>query len=156
MSEGLFGELDFDKASDNPFEIPENSYICYVTNVKVGPTKDKSKIGMTIEYTIDVGQEQGKKFTEWKHIPNPADPKNPSPDDLRALSFIKARMKDFGIPGERINSLKPEDLIGIRAVVSTKNKDGYVNVRKVTVVGEDFTGDPTSSDEVADAFTANL
>jgi hypothetical protein len=154
--ENLFGDLDFEKASDNPFEIPDNAYVCYLTDVKVGPTKAGDKVGMTLKFTIDEGAHKGKTISEWKHIPQPSDPKNPSDDDLRALSYIKARMKDLGIPGERVNSVKPDDLIGIKAVVAVKNNNGYTNVRKVTVVADDFSEAALASGGITDPFSTDL
>lgn len=141
MSEGMFGDLDFDQAQDDPFAVPDNSYISYLTDVKTGPTKNGDKVGMTLEYTIDEGPHSGKKITEWKQIPQPADPKNPSDDDTRAMSFIKQRMISLGVPADKINSTTPEDLIGIKCVVAVKNKGGYTNVRSVTVVNSEFSSD---------------
>lgn len=137
----LFGDLDFDKASDDPFAVPDNSYVCYLTSVKVGPTKAGDKVGMTLTYTIDEGPHSGKQITEWKNIPQPVNPKSPSDDDLRAMSFIKQRLIGLGVPAERISEVQPDDLVGIKCVVAVKNKDGYTNVRSCTKVDESFTSD---------------
>lgn len=141
MSEGMFGDLDFENAQDDPFAVPDNSYISYLTDVKVGPTKNGDKVGMTLEYTIDEGPHAGKKISEWKQIPQPADPKNPSDDDMRSMSFIKQRMISLGVPADKINTTNPDDLIGTKCVVAVKNKGGYTNVRQVTVVDAEFGSD---------------
>ena len=131
----LFGDLDIESAEDDPFAIPDNTYDCFLTDVKVGPTKAGDKQGMTLEFTIAEGDHQDKRIQEWKRIPDPA---KPLEDDERAKSFLKARMLDLGIPAERVNSVTADDLLGIHCFVSVKNNNGYTNVRKVTLA-------PTSS-----------
>jgi len=147
MSEGMFGDLDLEQAQDDPFAVPDNSYICYLTDLKSGPTKAGDKVGLTLEFTIDEGEHKGKTVTEWKQIPKPADPKNPSPEDLKAMSFIKQRMLSLGVPRDRINTTNPSDLIGTKVVISVKNKGGYTNVKDVTVVDPEF-----SADNINDPF----
>lgn len=144
MSEGMFGDLDVSQAQDDPFAVPDNSYVCYLTDVKVGPTKNGDKVGMTLEYTIDEGAHNGKKISEWKQIPQPADPKNPSDDDMRSMSFLKQRVLSLGVPESKVNSIGPDDLIGTKCVVAVKNKGGYTNVRNVTVVDSEFGSDNTT------------
>ena len=131
----LFGDLDIESAEDDPFAIPDNTYDCFLTDVKAGPTKAGDKQGMTLEFTIAEGDHMDKKIQEWKRIPDPA---SPMEDDERAKSFLKARMLDLGIPAERVNSVTADDLLGIHCFVSVKNNNGYTNVRKVTLA-------PTSS-----------
>jgi hypothetical protein len=136
MSEtSIFGDLDIESAADDPFKVPPSVYNCIVEKVEVGPTKDKSKVGMTIIYKITEGDEAGKSVREWKQIPTPADPKNLSPDDKRAMSFLKARMLDLGIPETKINSVKPEDLIAKEVTITVKDgKNDFTNVTKVTLL----------------------
>lgn len=132
----MFGDLDIESAADDPFAVPDNTYRAFVTDVEVKPTKDGSKTGMTIIYKISEGEHEGKQIREWKNIPQPVDPKNPSDDDKRAMSFLKQRLLDLGVPADRINQVTPDDLIAKEVTVSVKNNDGYVNVRKVTLVQE--------------------
>ena len=133
----LFGDLDIQSAEDDPFAIPDNTYECDLTEVKAGPTKAGDKVGMTLEFTISEGDHAGKKIQEWKRIPDPteltSDDTKVKADAERAMSFLKARMLDLGIPVERVNSVTPEDLLGIHCFVSVKNNNGYTNVRKVTL-----------------------
>lgn len=131
----IFGDLDIASAADDPFEVPPNVYNAVVSDVKVGPTKDQSKVGMTIVFTIESDDEHsGKSVREWKHIPQPADPKNPSGEDKRAMSFLKSRLVDLGIPAERVNSVTPEDLIGKEVTIDVrKGKGDFTNVNKVTL-----------------------
>jgi len=142
MSEGsLFGELDLSMAASDPFAIPDNSYVCFLTDMRVGPTKAGDKVGMTLIYTVDEGAHEGKQISEWKMIPQPADPKSPSAEELRSMSFLKQRLLDLGVPSERINEVKPDDLIGSKVIVAVKNKNGYTNVTKLTKVDENFSSD---------------
>lgn len=134
----LFGDIDFGSVPDDPFAIPDNSYIAYLTEVKSGPTKAGDKIGLTLTYTITDGEFTGRKVTEWKQIVTPADPAHPTAEEARSLSYLKARMTDLGIPLNRINSITPDDLIGIKCVISVSTKGQYQNVNRVKAVAEDF------------------
>src|SRR6476659_8359264 len=99
----LFGDLDVASANDDPFKIPPNTYPCTVTAVKVGPTKAGDKVGMTLVYTIQDGDFAGDDITEWKEIPQPADPRNLTREEARALSFLKQRLLNLEVPEDRMN-----------------------------------------------------
>lgn len=135
----LFGDLDLTDISDDPFAIPDNVYHCHVTGVKsamtkADPSKNKtSKLGMTIEYSIADGDQKGKKFTEWKRIPEPADPKNMTDDEKRDATYLKKRLVDFGIPADMMNKVMPEDIIGASLDVKVVTEGGYVRVKNVTL-----------------------
>lgn len=135
---GIFGELDVASAADDPWKVPANVYEATVTDVEVGPTKDGSKVGMTLIYTITAdsadGEHVGKTVREWKAIPQPADPKNPSVDDKKAMSYLKARLMDLGIPSDRVNQVEPGDLIGKDVTIKVKEgKNDFMNVNRVTL-----------------------
>lgn len=133
--ENIWGDLDVESAADDPFAVPNNTYKAILTDVKVGPTKAGDKVGITLTWTIDSEDEHNGKFiTEWKHIPRPVDPQNLTDDESRAASFLKKRMLDLGIPPERVNTVRPEDLMGRECMVTVVNKDGYTNVRKVILI----------------------
>lgn len=127
----LFGELDVQSADDLDYTIPDNAYPAFVFDVKVGPTKNKDKVGMTIIYKISEGEYAERTVQEWKQIPQPADPKNLTQDESRALSYLKARMESLGVPTDKINSVTPDDLIGTEVVITLVTKGEYQNVRKV-------------------------
>lgn len=128
----LFGELDVASASDNPFEVPPNTYNGYLTDVKVGPTKNGDKVGMTLIYTVDGGEYDGRSVSEWKEIPQPSNPKSLTAEEKRAASYLKRRLLDLGIPESRMNSVSPDDLIGTALVFTVKEgKNGYMNVTTV-------------------------
>lgn len=132
----LFEGLDVASAADDPFKIPPNTYAATVTAVKVGPTKAGDKIGMTLVYTIQEGDFEGDDITEWKEIPQPADPRNLTKDEARALSWLKQRLLNLDIPEDRMNSVSDDDLVGLDVYVTTKEgKNGYTNVQKVELQG---------------------
>lgn len=134
---GLFGDLDVESAADDPFKVEPGVYEATVTDVAVGPTKDGSKTGMTIIFTISPTDEDnaGKTVREWKQIPMPADPKKLSADDKRAMSFLKSRLLDLGIPETRVNDVLPEDLIGKEVTITVKQgKNDFMNVSRVTLL----------------------
>lgn len=133
---GIFGDLDVASAADDPFKLPPNVYEATVTDVKVGDTQDGSKTGMTITYTVSTDDEHdGKSVREWKQIPRPADPKNPAVEDKKAMSWLKARLLDLGIPESRINSVTPDDLIGkeVTITVAEGKNPSFMNVNRVTL-----------------------
>lgn len=131
---GLFGDLDIQSAADNPFAVPANTYECTVTGVKVGPTKDESKVGMTLTYTIQSGEYEGDDITEWKEIPQPADPHNLTPQERKSNSWLKQRLLSLGVPEDRVNDVEEDDLVGVDCVVTVaEGKNGYMNVTRVEV-----------------------
>jgi hypothetical protein len=133
----IFGDLDVASASDDPFKVPANTYNAVVSESKVADSKDGSKKGLVLIYTVeDPGSEHhGKNVREWKTIPQPADPKNPSGEDLRAMSFLKARLLDLGVPEERINSIQPDELIGKEVTIDVREgKNDFMNVNSVTLI----------------------
>lgn len=127
----LFGELDVASADDDPYSIPDNTYETFLYDVKVGPTKANDKIGMTLVFKISEGQYEGREIREWKWVPQPVDPKNPTQEEASAASYLKARMVDLGVTADRMNSIEPDELIGIKCTVTVKTKNGYANVRGV-------------------------
>jgi hypothetical protein len=132
---GLFGDLDVASAADNPFEIPANTYECTLTDVSVGPTKAGDKVGMTLKYTIQGdGDYADMDITEWKEIPQPADPQNLTAEEKRANSWLKQRLLSLGVPETRVNSVEVDDLLGTDLTVTiAEGKKGYMNVTKVEV-----------------------
>lgn len=135
----LFGDLDIQSAADDPFKVDNGTYPFTITKVKSGPTSKGDKLGLTLEYTItdEDSPMNGRKVSEWKHIPQPDDPQNPTAEEARAASFLKLRLADLGVPENQMNSLEIEDLLGLEGVMVVKNNGEYTNVTKVT------TGDPT-------------
>lgn len=130
---GLFEELDIASAKDNPWEIPNNTYRCLVTDVVVKKNQSDN-MGMTFYYTIQDGEQKGLKVSEYKRMPHPTDAEPLDKADAdKALSYIKMRLASLGIPEERMNSVEKDDLIGIECFVTTKQNGQYTNVNNVTL-----------------------
>lgn len=144
---GLFDELDVASAADNPFGgVPEGVYECTVTNAVVKESDDKfyregvKKVGLMLTYKVTDGDEAGEEITEYKAIPRPEDKDNPTSDERRAMSFLKQRMLSLGIPENRVNSVEPDDLIGLDCYVTVKKgKNDYMNVTEVKLVNQPAT-----------------
>lgn len=128
---GLFDGLDVASAADNPFEVDPGTYDAVITGAEAKPTKDESKVGLNIEYTIDdvTSPMNERKVTEWKQIPSDVS----TPEGARAASFLKQRLANLGIPESRMNDVDAGDLIGVECVISVKKNGEYTNVTKVAL-----------------------
>jgi hypothetical protein len=157
----LFGELDIASAQDNPFFKPDGTYVCELTGAEVKTSKKGNK-GFALEYTITQEFKKGKKIQEWKPVPMPWELKgfkeqsqDGSPDEKvkenaeRNMAFLKARLKDFGIPVEEMNQVDREYLLNKvpELEVTIKNQDGNERITGVKISDEamDNYSDPFSS-----------
>lgn len=141
-----FSELDWESVPEDPFDIPEGSYVCFVKSADFKVTRDGTKRGLAINYAIEQPEEfSGLNISEWKNFPQITDPRNITPDEQRALTWLKQRLRSLDIPNDRIATFTPADVIGLRVlvgVVKTQDRNDpdrqYTNVRRVEVVGEEY------------------
>lgn len=127
---GLFGDLDVASAEDNPWAVPANTYEADLYKVEV--KKDKNdNLGMSFVYKISSGEHVDKTVSEWKAIPQPTDPKNLTPEEKKAASYLKMRLSSLGVPESRMNSVEPEDLMGLPVVIKVTVNGEYTNVARV-------------------------
>lgn len=137
----LFGDLDIEAASDNPWEIPADKYGATVSKVEkkddhVSKNNPDStpKNYMVIEYTITDGSHAGaigQTLQEWKKVPKADDE-----DKDRSMSFIKQRLLSLGVPESKMNSVQPDDLVGIDVYVNVgAGKNGMPQVNTVELKG---------------------
>jgi hypothetical protein len=134
MSDSIFGALDIESAQDDPFKVDDGTYHATVTGAKVGPTNAGDKIGFTITYKItDEGDMEGKDVKEWQNIPQPVDPQNPTTEEKRSASYLKARLLALGVPAGGMNDMQPDDLLGTDVVITVAEKDGYTNIKKLVL-----------------------
>lgn len=139
----LFGDLDIASAADNPFSVDPGTYSATVSNVELKDSKAGDKTGLFFTYTITGdGPMVGRSVSEWKTVPQPENPKSPTAEEAQALSFLKMRLASLGIPEARMNTVTPDDLIGIDVVITVKQKDEYTNITKVVLA----TGVATNSE----------
>jgi hypothetical protein len=164
MSDNLFGDLDVESAEDNPWIKPDGTYHCYLTKVSVGLTKNQDKRGMNLEYTIVEGPKKTRKIKEWKWVPSSAQVKGydsleplsqlnidgmVSDEDLaekaaNAVSYLKARLKDFGIPSDKMNSIQSQDLMDLELDlnITIRNKNGNENIVNIALYEGESSSDP--------------
>lgn len=140
---GLFGDIDIANAADDPFKVDPGTYEAVVAKVEVKPKKDdESKLMMRLDYKITDEESPmvGRQVSEWKTVPTPDDPNNLTADEERAMSFLKSRLGDLGIPESEMNGVEAADLVGINVVITVKQNGEYTNVTKVTTVDNSDTG----------------
>ena len=134
---GLFDELDIAGAADNPWTIPDNTYPFRVTDLEV-KKNGKGDMAMYFHFTITEGEHKDFEITEYKRLPSSQDANQLSEaEKSKAMSYIKLRLASLGIPEARMNGVTREDLVGIEGYVSTKVKDGFVNVRDINLTASD-------------------
>lgn len=163
--DSLFGELDIASANDNPFFKPDGTYLCEISKAEIKTSKAGNK-GFTLDYLIvddEPHSKKGKKIQEWKPIPMPWQLKgyatkeemesgkyntDNDQDEIkeraeRNMSFLKSRLKDFGVPVEMMNSVDSEYLLNKvpQLWVTIKNQDGNERITGVKVA-EDTERDP--------------
>lgn len=139
---GIFDGLDVASAEDNPFDVVDGTYKCFVQNVKVGPTAKGDKKGMTIVYQIDDPDSpmNSRQITEWQEIPG-----ENTQNKERTLSFLKARLKSLGVPESRMNDIETDDLMNVECVVSVAKRGEYTNVTRVSLPNQASAGAAQSS-----------
>lgn len=148
----LFGELDVASANDNPFFKEDGPYTCVVAGAEIKTSNKDGSKGLALKYSIVDGPKKGQFINEWKPIPfswelngyeSQDDEKNTAGYDdeiagkaARSLSFLKARLKDFGFAPEKMNILEPTDFLNLpKLVVTIKNENGRENVKGVDLQG---------------------
>jgi hypothetical protein len=132
---GIFGDLDVASASDNPWAVPANTYEATVYTAEV--KRDKNEVlGLELIYKISSGDHEGKTVREWKVIPEPNDPKHLTPEENKAASYLKMRLRSFGIPESRMNSLNINDVLGLDVVIKVVVNGEYTNVQRVDLAGD--------------------
>lgn len=161
--DGLFGELDIASANDNPFFKPDGTYLCEISKAEIKTSKAGNK-GFTLDYLIIEGDKKGKKIQEWKPIPMPwhfkgyktkeemesgvyntdNDQDQIKESAERNMSFLKQRLKDFGVPVEMMNSVDAEYLLNKvpQLNVTIQNKDGNERITGVKIADEGSSRDP--------------
>lgn len=166
----LFGELDVASANDNPFYKEDGPYNCVVSGAELKTSNKDGSKGLALKYSIVDGPKKGQFINEWKPIPfswelngyeSADDEKNTSGYDdeiasvaARSLSFLKARLKDFGFAPEKMNVLEPSDFLNLpKLVVTIKNEKGRENVKGVDLQGPTATNKSKATGKKNDPFS---
>lgn len=100
---GFFDGVDIDDVPDNPNELPNDTYKFEVISAKLGPTKDKSKTGITFKYQIiEGGWSTFFPISDW--VQTPEEGKTAKDDAIRMLSALKMRLLAFGFESDEIQT----------------------------------------------------
>lgn len=149
-TDNLFGELDVESAEDNPWFKPDGTYRCGLADVTVKLTKNEDKMGMTLVFKVTQDFKKGRQIKPWYWIPTPNQIKGyPSlkPEEgqvkdpefaekaANATSTLKMVMKNMGVPADKINTLKSQDLMDMAQEydVTIQNKNGSENIKSIAV-----------------------
>src|SRR5690242_16655281 len=99
----LFGDLDVQSASDDPFGVSAGIHRMVVQKVEVKPTNSGDKTGMYLTFAVadPEDSDNGNTVLEFKEIPDPALVKAEDKAAKRAASFLKMRLASLGIPEDR-------------------------------------------------------
>ena len=167
---GLFGDNDIAGAED--LGVKDGTYEGIVSNVTTTANKnDETMMNLILSYDLE---DVPFPVREWKSFPHPDYADELQWDDTnrdekgnteksrkkRAKSFMKERLRSLGVPQERMNSLDPDDLIGLPVVVTIKKGDnGYAQVVRVSQPVEGHSSLPSPQgpglEEFAAATTSN-
>jgi hypothetical protein len=140
--ENVFAEIDWDEIPEDPFSVPANTYEAYLTEAVIRQVSAEKGggHGLSLTFTISDGDYEGYKVQDWKSIPEVDDPKNPTTEERKALSWVKRRLNDLGVPSDKIKQAlgNPAELEGthvaLRVTVNESNGRKYTNITSVEVI----------------------
>jgi len=141
---GLFGDLDVQNAKEISFIIPEGNYEAVISNFEVKKTKDESKTGLNILYTItEEGRYKGRSVLEWQRVPQPDDTDIQTPEQREtSMGYLKKRLLSLGVPEDEINTVEAKNFIGkpvalgITVRLNPKSKEEQNQVRSVKTLDD--------------------
>lgn len=145
VEDSIWGDFDANEVPDDPNYVEPGTYFAVVTEAKYITDKEsKERTQMLIKWTIQEPDSQydGFPITEWKNLPPSkkkleAENRKPNAAEIRSMSFLKQYLKrTFDFTDAEVPGVKPSDLIGKEAYLTTKatdqEKDGitktYINV----------------------------
>lgn len=150
----IFGELDLENASADPFYKDDGIYTSIITEAKTS-TSQKGNVGLNIKYTIQEGDHEGDTIREYFAIPKPweiegyptqgdkADDTNYDKDlekrAKRSVGFLKKRLLEYGFANEELDTIKQEDILAVgplKVTLRHRSSDGQEQVFGVKLVEE--------------------
>lgn len=125
---GLFGELDANEVSDNPFYVAPDIYRCVLTeatrNEKKNPKEDDlSKEGLAFKWVIDDDESDydGNNISDWHNIYPDITEDQVTVQVRRDNARLKKRLTEMGLSADEMNEILEDDnlsdLVGIEAYV---------------------------------------
>lgn len=144
---GLFGEVDAEEVSDNPFYVAPDTYKCVLTEASVVDKKDGSGQGLSFKWVIEDEDSDfyQNSISDWKNIYPDITQEDITPNIKKDMARLKGRLKEMGVTPDQMNTLLDDDnlelLIGTQAFVKvTESRDSndpekvYSNVASVSLV----------------------
>lgn len=152
---GLFGELDANDVSDDPFYVAPDVYQSVLTEMVLRTSNDGEKVGLSFQWTIEEEESEfaGNSISEWVNVYL-----NSSMEEAagavtvkRDRARLKSRLQQLGMSNEEMNDILDEDgelneeivatYIGTVAFVEITESKGkganegkvYTNIKKVTL-----------------------
>lgn len=133
---GLFsGSLDDIPTEGADYERPNDGvYEATVTDIYTmeGTKNYPERKWVLIDYTLD---ETGTTVSDWFQMPD--DPANPTDKERQKLRYYVNRLGDLGVERNNINTVKMDDLIDLRVVVTLRTKGQYQNITQVDLLPDD-------------------
>lgn len=129
MDDNIWGDLDADEIPDDPNYVAPNTYLATVTEAKYVTDKETGeRVALTWRWTI---QEPDSKYdgypvNEYKQLPRKSVMQaegrdKPNAAELRQMAFLKQQlMRAFDFTEEEIKRVRPQDLLGKTAYITTK------------------------------------
>lgn len=134
----LFDSLDLASAESDPNHIAPGVWVPgTIDKSELVKPRSKTEISHVITYKVVSGEFEGKTQAEWFKlgVPHYDDAGNLVKIEFtmseQAKSFYKMRLENLGVPESKMNSLKPEDLIGFDVNFQVKKNGQYQNVAAV-------------------------
>lgn len=129
---GFFGEFDIEGAADDPFSIPPGTYRGAITAFdgdKGGEKKDGSGPykGMEFTLTVSEGPQEGAEFPAYFPLPT-------GQESTRSAGFMRSAVKRFlaglEVPPERMNTVDPNELLGLDVIFKVVERPSKNSSRK--------------------------
>jgi hypothetical protein len=144
--EDIFGDIDMNDVSDNPFDVKDGTYLCRCISAQIS-SKDGNRY-LKMEWSIEdsTSEFDGMKLRDQQQLPPRGAKWNElTPAQQKSLKFFKMKLRQtFDLSETQISTFKPSDLIDKEAMLTTTHNQGkgenanrsYVNVDKAISVRE--------------------
>lgn len=141
---GLFGELDANEVSDNPFYVAPDVYNCVLTEANRVEKKSGDGEGLSFKWVIEDEDSDyvGNSLSDWHNIYPDATEDDVTPQMRKDNARLKKRLKEMGLTPDEMNEILEDehldDLVGMQGLVevseSADKKEPekiYTNVKSV-------------------------
>lgn len=139
--EDIFGDVDINEVSDNPFDVADGTYPCVLSSAKISRKEGEETRWLKLEWKINDPESEYDKMTlreQHKLPPRGLKFKEMDHKAQQSLKFFKMRLRQaFDMSETQLSTFKPRDLIDKEAMVTVEHNQGtgdnsdktYVNVK---------------------------